>query len=98
MAKPLQVYLDEEDLARLDAFATARGWTKSQAVRVAIRALSKASEAEEDPLLGLSGMIDGLPEDLSENLDRYLDGTFCVAEPPPARYRRTRQRERRVRR
>jgi len=97
MTKPLQVYLDEEDLDRLEVFAAARGWSKSQTVRVAIRALAKATEKEEDPLLGLSGMIDGLPEDLSENLDHYLDATFCVAEGA-GRYRRTRRRARRLRR
>ena len=97
MAKPLQVYLDKEDLDLLDTLAASRGWNKSQTVRVAIRALTKATEKEEDPLLGLSGMIDGLPEDLSENLHRYLDETFCVAGAP-ARYRRTKRRARPLRR
>jgi hypothetical protein len=41
MSKPLQVYLDEADLERLDAFARERGWTKSQAIRAAIRALTR---------------------------------------------------------
>ena len=36
MSRPLQVFLDEADLDRLDAWARARGWTKSQAVRNAI--------------------------------------------------------------
>ena len=98
MAKPVQVYLDDDDFDRLDAFATSRGWSKSQTVRVAIRALTKATEEEEDPLLGLSGMIDGLPEDLSENLHRYADEVCIVAERPrryvPAK-RRARARLRR---
>jgi Ribbon-helix-helix protein, copG family len=80
MAKPFQVYLDKEDLDLLDTLAASRGWNKSQTVRVAIRALTKATEKEEDPLLGLSGMIDGLPEDLSENLHRYADEVCIVAE------------------
>jgi hypothetical protein len=33
-----------------------------------------------DPLLGLSGDIDGLPPDLSANFQRYLDETL-VSEP-----------------
>jgi hypothetical protein len=37
--------------------------------------------AADDPLLELSGDIDGLPEDLSRNFDRYLHETF-LAEPP----------------
>ena len=88
MSRPLQVYLDEEDLARLEAWARRRGWTKSQAVRVAVRALTRPSV--EDPLLELSGDIDGLPEDLIQNFDRYLNETF-VAEPP-ASYRARRRR------
>jgi len=88
MARPLQVYLDERDLEQLDAWARERGWTKSQAIRVAVRALTR--RPADDPLLELSGDIDGLPADLSANLDRYLDETF-VAEPrAPYRARRRR--------
>jgi ribbon-helix-helix CopG family protein len=89
MAKPVQVYLDDLDLERLEAWARQRGWTKSQAVRAAIRALTRPPA--EDPILELSGMLDGLPEDVSANFDRYLTETY-VAERP-ARYR-TRRRPR----
>lgn len=87
MSKPLQVYLEEEDLERLEAFARERGWTKSQAIRTAVRALTRRPAG--DPVLDLSGDIDGLPPDLSREFDRYLNETF-VAEPP-ATYR-TRRR------
>ena len=50
MARPLQVYLDDKDLERLEAWARERGWTKSQAIRVAIRALTR--KPADDPLLG----------------------------------------------
>jgi len=90
MARPLQVYLDDQDLERLEAWARGRGWTKSQAVRVAVRALTRPPA--DDPLLELSGDIDGLPDDLSESFDRYLNETF-VAEPlAPSRSRRRRTR------
>lgn len=89
MTRPLQVYLDEADFERLEAFADERGWTKSQAVRAAIRALTHG--AEEDPVLELSGDIDGLPPDLSEHFHEYLNETF-VAEPP-ATYRRRHPRK-----
>jgi len=89
MTRPLQVYLDEHDLKKLESFARQRGWTKSQAVRVAVRALTR--EQVTDPLLELSGDIDGLPPDLSERFDRHLNETF-VAEPR-AQYR-TRRRPR----
>jgi hypothetical protein len=83
MSRPLQVYLEEEDLERLETFARARGWTKSHAIRAAIRALTR--QATGDPLLELSGDIDGLPPDLSGDFHRYLNETF-VAEPT-AKYR-----------
>ena len=73
MNRPLQVFVDEADLARLAAWSRQRGVTKSQAVRAAIRAL--VQPAGEDALLALSGAIDGLPPDLSERVDYHLEGT-----------------------
>jgi hypothetical protein len=82
--KPLQVYLSEAELRRLSEWATRKGWTKSHAVRVAIRALTR-ERGGEDAFLASSGMIEGLPPDLSEQFDAYLNETF-VAEPK-SRYR-----------
>src|SRR5919204_3309572 len=76
--RPLQVYLDDHDLKQLEEWTKKRGWTKSQAIRAAIRALTR--RPSDDPLLELSGDIDGLPPDVSVNFDRYLNETF-VAEP-----------------
>ena len=94
--KPLQVYVDPADLARLEDWSRARGMTKSQAIRAAIRALTQRQD--DDPLLSLSGMVhDRLPADVSEHFDRYLQETF-VAEAPasyPRRGRRSRARARR---
>lgn len=87
MTKPLQVYLDDDDLERLEAFARERGWTKSQTIRAALRALTRPRA--DDPLLELSGDIDGLPADLAENFDRYWNESF-VAEPQ-ATYRARRK-------
>jgi len=86
MTRPLQVYLDEEDMERLDAWARERGWTKSQAIRAAVRALTR--RPVEDPLLALSGDIDGLPADLSASFRRSLDETFVAESPAPYRTRR----------
>jgi hypothetical protein len=83
MTKPLQVYLEDDDLARLEAFARERGWTKSQAIRTAVRALTRRPSS--DPVLELSGDIDGLPADLSREFDRSLNESY-IAEPP-ATYR-----------
>lgn len=86
--KPLQVYVDDTELERLDAWSRQRGWTKSQAIRAAIRALTQSQPT--DPILSLSGMVHGLPADCSEHFDRYLNETF-VAEAP-AEYRARRRR------
>ena len=90
MSRPLQVYLDEDDLSRLEAWARERRWTKSQAIRAAVRALTR--RPAEDSLLELSGDIDGLPADLSANFQRYLDETFVAEPPAPYRARRRRSR------
>jgi Ribbon-helix-helix protein, copG family len=86
MTKPLQVYLEEDDLERLEAFARDRGWTKSQAIRTAIRALTRRPST--DPVLELSGDIDGLPPDLSREFDRYLSETFVAESTATYRVRR----------
>jgi hypothetical protein len=95
MSRPLQVYIEEEDLARLEAWSRERGWTKSQAVRAAVRALTRPRNA--DPLLDASGMIDELPPDLSRQFDRYLEETFVAKTTVPGRpaARRTGKRVRR---
>jgi hypothetical protein len=95
MSRPLQVYLDESDLERLEVWARNRGWTKSQAIRAAVRALTRPSG--EDPLLAASGMIDGLPPNCSEQFDRYLTETFVAEKPAPyqTRHRRARPAVRR---
>lgn len=95
MSRPLQIYLDEEEIEHLERFAAERGWTKSQVVRTAIRALTRPRTT--DPLTALAGMIDGMPEDLSESFDRYLDETY-VAESVPAYGRRKTSARGRVRR
>jgi hypothetical protein len=80
MTKPLQVYLEDADFERLDRWACERGWSKSQAIRIAIRALTQAPQ--EDPLLSASGMIEALPKDLSEQFDRYLQETYIAEKSP----------------
>lgn len=89
MSRPLQVYLDDADHDRLERWARARGWTKSQTIRAAVRALIRADEGD-DPLLGASGMIDGLPPDASTRFDEHLAATFVAERPPAYRGRRTR--------
>ncbi|MCK6556605.1 ribbon-helix-helix domain-containing protein [Candidatus Binatia bacterium] len=91
--KPVQVYVDDEELARLDAWSRERGMTKSQALRAAIRALTRPPD--DDPLLSLSGMVhDRLPPDCSERFDRYLQETFVAEAPASYQKRRARPRTR----
>jgi len=85
--KPLQLYMDEADLRRLEAWARERRVTKSEAVRIAIRALVRPA-TPEDSLLSLSGVLqDDLPEDVAQNFDRHLQETFVAEAPPPYRRR-----------
>jgi hypothetical protein len=91
--KPLQVYIDDAEMARLEAWSAERGMTKSQALRAAIRALTRP--ADEDPLLSLSGMVhDRLPPDCSAQFDRYLQETFVAETPASYRKRRAQPRPR----
>jgi hypothetical protein len=95
MRRPIQVYFEEREIESLERWSRRRGWTKSQAVRAAVRALT--ASPEQEPLLELAGMVDGLPPDSSENFDRYLDATF-VAERAPAYAKRPRVARARARR
>jgi len=91
--KPLQVYIDEAELERLEEWSRERGMTKSQAIRTAVRALTRPKA--EDPLLSLSGMIhDRLPADCSEQFDRYLQETFVAESAASYAPRRPRARTR----
>jgi hypothetical protein len=89
MPRPLQVYIDDADLERLEAWSKKRGWTKSQAVRAALRALTR--NEVRDPLLAASGMIHGLPAGLSANIDRALQETFVAKPAAQAQKSRTRR-------
>lgn len=92
MPRPIQVYLDDADLERLERWAAERGWTKSRAIRLAVRTLTRP--ASSDPILELSGMFEGLPADLSENFDRHLNQTYVAENAPAYGIRRSRAKSR----
>ena len=68
--------LDERDLKRLDVWAREHRSTRAQAIGAAVRALT--CSPDWDPLLDLSGDINGLPRNLSQCFDDYLDQTFVA--------------------
>lgn len=83
--KRIQVYLGPADVRHLEAICEERGWTRSETVRVALRGLARH---EGDALSAVSGMVRGLPPDLSERMDAYLEETF-EADPLKARGKRS---------
>src|SRR5437867_13082523 len=92
MRRPVQVYFDEADLTRLEVWSQKRGWTKSRAIRLAVRTLTRP--AADDPVLELSGMFEGLPPDLSEHFDRYLSQIYVAEHGPAYQPRRARAKSR----
>lgn len=85
--KPLQVMVPEDELERLEDWSRRRGWTKSQTIRFAIRALTG-----DAGILGASGMIEGLPADLSARVDTYLaDAQAVTPSRRPRRAKRLRR-------
>jgi hypothetical protein len=76
--------------------AKSHGWTKSEAVRVAIRALTRPRAS--DPIVKLSGMVRGLPASLASEVDRYLGETFDAKTAHSRSSGTTRPRVRRYRR
>ena len=84
MRTRVQLYLDEDDLACLERWSQERRCSKSEAVRIAVRLLTRETSA--DALLGLEGCIVAkLPSDSSENVDRYLNATYAAKTAPPYR-------------
>src|SRR5262245_1058790 len=88
MAQPLQVFLDEADIRGLERWARQRGWSKSQAIRAAVRALT--GKPPDESVLELSGALAALPADGRARFPRYLDETYVAESPAPCRTRRRR--------
>lgn len=85
--KPLQVMVADDELARLERWSRRRGWSKSQTIRFAIRALTNGRG-----IMSASGMIEGLPPDLSERVDAYLsDAQVAVPRRGASRAKRLRR-------
>lgn len=78
--EPVQVYLDEADLARLDALVERSELSKAEVLRLGIRRLADEMLVEAKPgasLSVLTGALDdspGVPPDLAARHDEYLYG------------------------
>lgn len=94
-AKPVQVYLDDEDRGRLERLARRLGVSMAETIRVALRRLAAESWGEDDPLLRLGGSLDSaaVPCDLSTRHDEYAVSGYPsrrrVAESGPPRPERS---------
>ena len=73
--KMLSVRLDDEEAAALEAVCRARGISRSQAIKEAIRELARAQKrrpfAEVAQEVGLIGCFAG-PRDLAQNHSKYV--------------------------
>jgi hypothetical protein len=90
MRRRVQVSLNSFERERLDVWAKAHGWTKSQAVRQAIRLATK--RPTDDPILDLIGAFDGFPADASTRVDHYLNQADLAERRAKARKQRERSR------
>lgn len=76
-----QIYIDEKLERDLKTLAARTGEPEAVHVRAALRDylqnVSVVVEADEDPLLGLVGLVDdpALPDDVAEEHDHYLYGS-----------------------
>lgn len=79
--RPIQLYLDPEDRARLERLAGELGLSMAETLRLGLRRLAADRLDEDDPLLRLAGSLDNpdLPTDLSTRHDEY----FVTGYPPP---------------
>ncbi|HEY3184456.1 MAG TPA: CopG family transcriptional regulator [Gaiellaceae bacterium] len=69
--KKTSIYLEPELDRALARLARERGITKAEAIR---RALADAVSATRRPRITAIGVGEGGPGDVSENVDRYLEG------------------------
>ena len=78
--RPIQLYLDPEDRARLERLASEFGLSMAETLRRGLRRLASEQAGEEDRLMQLMGSLDNpdLPTDLSTRHDEY----FVEGYPP----------------
>lgn len=82
---PVQVYLDDEDRARLERLAERLGLSMAETLRLALRRLAAEALGEDDPLLRLGGSLESadVPSDLSTRHDDYAVSGYAVPTPAP---------------
>jgi hypothetical protein len=70
--KPIQVYLRPEQIESLRAISERRKVSIAELVRQGVDRVLEDVPVEEDPLWNIIGIMDGGPNDLAENHDKYL--------------------------
>lgn len=70
--KPIQVYLEPEQLHSLRALAKRRGVSMGELIRQGVNTVLNEVPLEEDPLWNIIGIVDNAPPDLAERHDEYI--------------------------
>lgn len=70
--KPIQVYLDTEQLDALETLATQRQTSVEELIRSGIDRLLADSSVEDDPLWEIIGIVESDQHDLAEKHDQHL--------------------------
>jgi hypothetical protein len=78
-AKPIQIYLRQDQIEPLRAEAKRRGVSLAELVREGVDRILQEAPVEESPLWNIVGIMDSGIDDLAENHDRYLSEIYSGA-------------------
>jgi hypothetical protein len=70
--RPVQVYLEPEQLRSLRALAKRRGVSMGELIRQGVNHILYEVPLEEDPLWNIIGIVESAPPDLAEKHDEYI--------------------------
>jgi hypothetical protein len=70
--KPIQVYLEPEQLRSLRALARQRRVSMGELIRQGVNHILSEVPLEEDPLWNIIGIVKDAPPDLAEKHDEYI--------------------------
>ena len=70
--KPIQIYIERQQDDALAALARGRGVSKAAIIRESLERYLAEIPVDDDPAMGIVGIGNSGPEDLSEQHDKYL--------------------------